>query len=465
MASASDLTLKTISWQPVGGERQYRVYVILGNQWGDEGKGKVMRMYLIGTGNRAKARYCIRFNGGPNAGHTIILDRSDPELFAGPGFQRNGPRIKFATHQLPSGILFGIPSIIGYNCVVDLVKLGKEIEEVAALLCRSVEEIQELLTICPQAHLITDELIAQDRANNAVGTTGSGIGPTYSAKALRTGHQIQSIFHWDKTKQAPGLTIPASMAPQVIETTAGVLMLGRIRVADITGLADTLGYADTVVMEGAQGFWLDANHGKYPYVTSSCCTAAAACEYGFLFRNIYPVGISKMYPTYVGALQMEPGFEQDVKHSGRLELLRLIAREYGVTTGRRRQVMWMIVDHEIKALKINQSHDWIINKSDVLPELQTALDMAHGGTLYLHADPAVAAYGQFLLANPAVIETLPRSAYNFYYKGELCTFGSLAAMKTRLYAIVHEANLAVQPRIVTYDTPESHVAFNTPFLV
>lgn len=442
---------KIINWTSVGPNTDYKVYVITGLQWGDEGKGKLMRLYLIGNSNRGKARYCIRFNGGPNAGHTIIVKRDDPELFAGPEFVKNDQMVKFATHQLPSGVLFGIKSIIGYNCVIDPRKLETEIAEVAAILCQPIEKIQELLTIVPQAHIITPEHIAQDSATNKIGTTGSGIGPAYSAKALRTGYQVDSLFG-----EYP-LVMPSTMTPQVID---GKHYLGHIQVSEIRALASTMDYGDVAVMEGAQGFWLDVNHGHYPYVTSSDCTIGAACSYGFLLKNIYPVGISKAYATYVGSLQMEPHFVQERPEEGDLHLLRLIAKEYGVTTGRSRQCMWLNMDLELEALIINQSKDWIINKSDVLFSLQEHLDMYHQGRLAESPLVDVQKYAEYLRTHQH--SPLPKSAYNLIYKKQLVSFSSWRDMLHEIYRILKENNVPTCPRVVIYDTPESDVSFSKP---
>jgi adenylosuccinate synthase len=436
------------------------VYVVLGNQFGDEGKGKLMRVFLVGTDGRVLARFSIRVNGGPNAGHTIKLIRSDPALWVGPEFVRNDQPIKFATHQLPSGILFGVPGIIGYNCVVDLFKLEKEIAEVAALLCRTVEEVQALLTIAPCAQLITDESIAEDRANNKVGTTGTGIGPTYSKKALRTGTQIG-----DRTAHYP---VPASMPRVLGHNNTNVCTLGAITVAPINGLLESLGEGDVVVIEGAQGIWLDIDLGAYPHVTSSDCTIASACKYGLDLEDMVAAGISKAAMTYVGSKQMEPGFVQNEPHTGNMEMLRLIGQEYGVTTGRRRQVLTLDMDLEIDALHINQCRYWVVNKSDVLEPFQRALDMAKAGTLAEHGETEeLKAYGQHLLAHPELIATLPPSAYQFKRGTRVETFTSWTDMKEAIQTVIGQAvkerRLPKLTDILFYDAPESDVDFDAPF--
>jgi len=467
-APAASDDLKVLQWDGASLANKHTVIVVLGGQFGDEGKGKIMRLVLVGTHGRLKAKFCIRFNGGPNAGHTIVVFRDDPELFRGPEFKdaTAHTRLKFATHQVPSGVIWGIPCVIGYNCVVDLVKLDKEIQEIAEKLGQPIEAIQRLITIAPQAHVITDELIQQDRANNAVGTTGSGIGPTYSAKALRTGLQIISLCHPHHWCEAVNkVTIPESMEPHRAPHN-GDMTLGYIRVAEITGLAFTLGYGDTAVMEGAQGFWLDLNRGLYPHVTSSDCTIGAACSYGFLFENLKPVVVSKAYVTYVGSKVLEYGFDQDTLNTGRLELLRLIAEEYGVTTGRRRQVLLLNMNKELEMLNTNQPHDWIINKSDVLEDFHQSLQLAHSGKLATeHQNPKIRAYGLWLQDHPEVLELMPTKGYGLLMHGQEVYYDSWAEMKAAIMHFLRNNKLVRMPRVLFYDTPDSEVKFDKPFLI
>ena len=189
-----DFSREEIICQQVDCNRtNYSVFVILGNQYGDEGKGKVMRRYLVD--GEEKARYCIRFNGGPNAGHTLYVDPTDPDLFINPEkIDKYDKDIKFATHQVPSGVIFGIKCKIGHGCVLDLKKMYDEIITVSDQLGVSYKEIAKLINISPNAHLILPEHVEEDNKNNKVGTTGSGIGPVYSDKALRCGLSVFDFY-------------------------------------------------------------------------------------------------------------------------------------------------------------------------------------------------------------------------------------------------------------------------------
>ncbi|QKF94451.1 adenylosuccinate synthetase [Fadolivirus algeromassiliense] len=342
---------------------EYDVYVILGNSMGDESKGKVVRHYLLERGSKAK--YCIRFNGGPNAGHTVYVRPDDSHLFITDEKRMTytSKLIKFATHQVPTGVLFGIKCVIGYNCVVDLEKLYKEINEIAGQLGRTYQEVADLVTVVPEAHIIMPWHVLHDKANNAVGTTGSGIGPCYSEKALRTGFRAVDYYSQFNQEKFTELTEKLQALPAESFTDNKLVGVG---IQSCKNIAKTLKKGDVVVMEGAQGFYLDINHGTYPHVTSSDCTIGAVCSYGFPLKNIRSVGVIKAYPTYVGASEPETGFKQSIKYTGEGELLRLLGREYGVTTGRRRQCLPLNLDMDLEAIRINQTEELIISKSDVL---------------------------------------------------------------------------------------------------
>jgi adenylosuccinate synthase len=226
--------------------------IVIGLQHGDEGKGKVTH-HLLKNGGYT---HCVRFNGGCNAGHTIF---------------HNGK--KFVTHHIPAGVFFGVTSVIGNGCVVDPTKLQEEIDYLES----HGINVRDNLRIANNAHVITPFHKAEDRAEEKIGTTRTGNGPAYRDKYGRTG-----IRACDIPDLQPFLV-------NIYEELAG----------------------DTVVlMEGAQGFWLDPDWGDYPYVTSSHTGTAAAIQNGISPRSIRNVwGIIKAYETYVGARKFQPDDE------------------------------------------------------------------------------------------------------------------------------------------------------------
>lgn len=293
---------------------------VLGLQKGDEGKGKVTE-YILRTENH---NVCMRFNGGPNAGHTIFFKGKD-------GVER-----KIVLHQIPSGILNPtMICIIGPGCVVDPIKLMKEIEEVQ----NAGVEIGDRLKIAYNAHVITAEAIAQDKANDKIGTTGSGIGPTYSAKYSREGKRVEHV----KTEIPNGIEI--------------------INVYNF--FKDnfySMGVQLRIMFEGAQGYDLDINSSMYPYVTSSGCTVADAFTGGIgvplkSLRKVF--GVAKIYETYVGKFQFQP------ENDKALESIQTEGKEFGATTGRKRQCNWLNLSKLIEAVLVNSVTDLIINKCDI----------------------------------------------------------------------------------------------------
>lgn len=285
--------------------QQQHVSVLVGLQHGDEGKGKISK-YL----SELNAFDCfVRFNGGPNAGHTIYI---------------NGE--KLVLHQIPCGILQDKPCLISSGCVVDMKKLE---EETQMLLDRGIR-VYDLLHIAYNAHIITEDAIAEDNRTNRIGTTGSGIGPTYSAKALRTG------LRYNKLKKQPYKSVEPF---------------------------EYLSAFDNIFMEGAQGFELDIDHGKYPFVTSSSCISGAVFLNGITPNtSINVIGIAKLYDTYVGAACFQPV-------DGIFNTLQEIGGEIGATTGRPRQCNWLNMDNLVKSIKINSVNHIYFNKCDIIEQL------------------------------------------------------------------------------------------------
>jgi adenylosuccinate synthase len=282
--------------------------VILGLQYGDEGKGKITH-HLCKTGGYT---HVVRFNGGCNAGHTIY---------------HNGK--KFVTHHIPAGVFFGIKSIIGPGCVVSPKQFFKELEE----LRDGGIDIDELVFIAENAHIITDEHLEEDGKDTAIGTTKRGNGPAYREKYARNGFLAKDIPHLQ-----PYLV---NFYDELHKNTENPIIL----------------------CEGAQGFGLDIDWGDYPFVTSSHCTVGSAILNGIPPKAIRDVwGVAKVYETYVGAKKFEldnPIFSK----------IRDLGQEYGATTGRPRQCGWLDWKFLEKSININGINKIVFNKVDILEEL------------------------------------------------------------------------------------------------
>jgi adenylosuccinate synthase len=295
--------------------------IAVGLMWGDEGKGKVVRsLILAAEEQKDKTTYthCVRFNGGPNAGHTIY-DKGH----------------KIATHQVPSGFIQpNMRLMIGPACVVDLDKLDKEITELEEL----GYFIRERLVVSQRAHIILEKHITEDISDDRIGSTKSGIRPVNRDKYNRRGVQAKSYVAEGK-------------------------WTWNILVGDVVSELAQDGIA--VLFEGAQGTMLDIDLGEYPYVTSSNCLSSGVTTCGFSFRQIVHVyGICKAYDTYVGNMDFQP---DDPK----LEELGTVGQEFGATTGRRRQCNWLNLDKLLISLRANSVSDLIVNKCDILDQVGT----------------------------------------------------------------------------------------------
>jgi len=282
--------------------------IVVGLSFGDEGKGKVTH-HLLKNGDYT---HCIRFNGGCNAGHTIYHEG-----------------VKFVTHHIPAGVFFGVRSIIGNGCVVNIGQFNREIQ----MLHEGGINTDGLIFIANNAHIITDAHLEEDGKDTTIGTTKRGNGPAYRDKYDRQGTLASEVL--------VGTPYLIDMYRELHETDEEVIIL----------------------CEGAQGFGLDIDWGDYPYVTSSHCTTAGALLNGIppqAVRKVY--GITKAYDTYVGA--------KDFHGEGRVfDLLQSLGKEFGATTGRARQCNWLNVRDLKKAVDINGVTDVIINKVDILREV------------------------------------------------------------------------------------------------
>src|SRR5690625_2254809 len=334
--------------------------VVLGAQWGDEGKGKATDQ----LGSRVD--YVVKFNGGNNAGHTVVVGEE-----------------KYALHLLPSGILSpGCVPVIGNGVVVDLEVLFEELE---ALSARGVD-VSKLL-ISSSAHVIApynrtlDKVTERFLGKRQIGTTGRGIGPTYADKMSRVGIRIADLFDADllrdkvegalDLKNQILLKIYNRRAADIDEITDELLSYAdRIRpmVADTSlALNNALDEGKTLVFEAGQATMLDVDHGTYPFVPSSSATAGGAATGSGIgpTRLDRIVGVIKAYTTRVG----EGPFPTEL-HDEYGEFLRNSGGEFGVTTGRPRRCGWYDAAVARYATRINGLTDFVLTKLDVLTGLE-----------------------------------------------------------------------------------------------
>ena len=334
--------------------------VIVGAQWGDEGKGKATD--LLGD----SVDYVVRYAGGNNAGHTVVIGDES-----------------YALHLLPSGVLseHAVP-VIGNGVVVDPAVLISEIDGIEA---RGVS--CDRLLISANAHLIMPHHIALDKVTERylgrarIGTTGRGIGPTYADKAARMGIRMQDLLDPGILRQKLDLVLrEKNQLLTKVYNRRGIEIdrvcdeyfgyferLGRYVADTSLVLNQALDQGKVVLLEGAQATLLDVDHGTYPFVTSSSPTAGGACVGSGLgpTRITKVVGILKAYTTRVGA---GPFPTELTDAQG--EWLRKTGGEYGVTTGRPRRTGWFDAVVARYATRVNGITDYFITKLDVLTGLE-----------------------------------------------------------------------------------------------
>ncbi len=329
---------------------------LIGAQWGDEGKGKATD--LLGR----RVDYVVKFNGGNNAGHTVVIGEE-----------------KYALHLLPSGILTpGVTPVIGNGVVIDPTVLFHEID---GLTERGVDTSR--LLVSANAHLIPsynctlDKVTERFLGKRRIGTTGRGIGPTYADKMTRVGIRVQDLFDEKILRQKVEgaleqknhllVKVYNRRATSVDEVTDELLSyVERLRplVADTSlVLGEALGRGDTVLLEGGQATLLDVDHGTYPFVTSSSATAGGACTGSGIPPTAITrvIAIAKAYITRVG----EGPFPTELFDADG-ERLREVGHEFGTTTGRPRRCGWFDAPIARYTQRINGVTDFVLTKLDVL---------------------------------------------------------------------------------------------------
>ncbi|WP_028023438.1 adenylosuccinate synthase [Enterovibrio calviensis] len=341
--------------------------VVLGTQWGDEGKGKIVDLLT------EDANYVVRYQGGHNAGHTLVIDGE-----------------KTVLHLIPSGILRNnVKCIIGNGVVLSPDALMKEMGglEERGIPVRERLFLSEACPLILPYHIALDVAREAARGKKAIGTTGRGIGPAYEDKVARRGLRVGDLF--DKEAFAEKLKEVMTYHNFQLEhfykaepvsyedTLAKILEQADIltgMVIDVTQeLDDARKRGDKIMFEGAQGTLLDIDHGTYPYVTSSNTTAGGvAAGSGFGPRHLgYILGIAKAYCTRVGSgpfpTELYDGLEkQDPvgKHLG------TVGHEFGATTGRLRRTGWFDAVAMRRAVQINSISGFCLTKMDVMDGLE-----------------------------------------------------------------------------------------------
>ncbi len=336
--------------------------IVVGAQWGDEGKGRVVDWLARGV------QLVARFNGGDNAGHTIIAQ---------------GHTLKL--HLVPSGILYpGVTCLIGAGVVVNPQRLVEELDTLAALgldISPTRLKLSAAAHIILPTHLVLDGAREEARGASAIGTTRRGIGPVYADKASRVNLRAGDMA--DPERFAERVAEGVRAHDRRLEEKYGVSTVSpdataaeyctyaqRLRpyLADGSALVgEALAAGKTVLCEGAQGLLLDLDHGTYPYVTSSSCVAGGALTgLGFGPQHVSRVvGVAKAYTTRVGA---GPFPTELLDETG--ERIRNIGHEYGTTTGRPRRCGWLDVVILRYAVRVNGLNELALTKLDVLSGLE-----------------------------------------------------------------------------------------------
>ena len=352
--------------------------VVLGAQWGDEGKGKVTDFFA------SSADYVVRFQGGNNAGHTIVVGDE-----------------KLALSLTPSGVLYPdcVP-VIGSGCVVDLAFLKKELE-----MLNSKNVSTKKLAISPNAHVIMpyhkllDELIEESLGENKIGTTKKGIGPCYADKIQRSGIRIQDLLDDEVFAEKVKTNVEEKnqlltkiygrnpMDPnEIINEFKNYKEIINNHVKDTSlMISNAIKEGKNILFEGAQGTLLDIDHGTYPFVTSSNTSSAnAAIGSGVGPLNLNKiVGVTKAYISRVGSGPFITEQKNDIG-----DYLIEKGAEFGVVTGRRRRCGWLDLISLKYSVRVNSLTELFITKLDVL----SGLEEIKLGVGYMNGDKVITDY-------------------------------------------------------------------------
>ncbi len=387
--------------------------IIVGLQWGDEGKGKLVD--ALARDYNAVARY----QGGPNAGHTVFAGGS-----------------KYVFHAVPSGVLHhGVMNVIGNGVVMDIKQLAGEIRDLQA---SGVQVTSENLSISLYAHVIMPYHVEEEKQSSVsrkIDTTKRGIGPAYTDKVRRTGLRVIDFYNYDHTKIVEAAVNHGCANPgEVYSSLSNDFEFIRPFVADTSALLnELLEEGDNVLCEGAQGTMLDVDHGTYPYVTSSTTTAGGALSgLGIGPKHVRDViGVAKAYVTRVGEgpfpTEMDTETEERIRQKG---------REFGATTGRSRKCGWIDLPSLKYAARVNGVTRLAIMKLDVLdgePLVKACVKYEGNNNLSLgHTNPVYREFGGWTESTqPArTFVELPHNARNYLQFAEENTGAPLVFLST-----------------------------------
>lgn len=336
--------------------------VVIGTQWGDEGKGKIVDWLTD------RAQGVVRFQGGHNAGHTLVIGQT-----------------KTVLHLIPSGILRNeVHCYIGNGVVVSPQALLEEVRmlEAAGVDVRSRLKISEACPIILPHHVALDNARETAKGAGKIGTTGRGIGPTYEDKVSRRGIRLQDLFYRERFAAKLGEVLdyhnfvlkhyfhaPILDFQKMLEETMALADEIKPLVADVPGLLyDANKNGRNLLFEGAQGTLLDIDHGTYPFVTSSNCVAgAAATGSGVGPQTLhYVLGITKAYTTRVGSGPFPTELDDDIG-----KYLAERGHEFGATTGRARRCGWFDAAALKRSIQINGVSGLCVTKLDVMDGMET----------------------------------------------------------------------------------------------
>ncbi|MDX1977721.1 MAG: adenylosuccinate synthase [Pseudanabaenaceae cyanobacterium bins.68] len=333
--------------------------IVIGTQWGDEGKGKITDLLS------RSADVVVRYQGGINAGHTVVVNDQT-----------------FKLHLIPSGILYPqVDCIIGSGTVIDPRILIEELDKLVQLgISTDHLYIAETAHVTMPYHRLIDQAAEALRAEHKLGTTGRGIGPTYADKSERTGIRVIDLMDRDslpkRFRQAIAqknlilerlYNLPPLDADEVIENYLGYAERLRPHVVDASlKIDDAIRHRRNILFEGAQGTLLDLDHGTYPYVTSSNPVAGGACIGAGVGPTMIDrtIGVAKAYVTRVGEGPFPTELKEEIG-----ELLCDRGAEFGTTTGRKRRCGWFDGVIGRYAVRINGLDCLAVTKLDVLDEL------------------------------------------------------------------------------------------------